>query len=54
MNNEKINNMESTTTKQLQKELSTLENKKGVVSNEEIKRIIELRNEIVFRDVWKF
>ena len=42
------------TIKEIKKRINEIETKKGVVSNEEIKELIDLRNELVFRTVWNF
>jgi hypothetical protein len=42
------------TIKEIEKRITEIETKKGVVSNEEIKELIDLRSELSFRLNWNF
>ena len=42
------------TIKEIKKRITEIETKKGYVSNEEMKELIDLRNELILRTVWNF
>ena len=42
------------TIKEIKVRINEIETKKGYVSNEEIKELIDLRSELVLRTVWNF
>lgn len=46
--------MKTMTIKEIKNRINEIETKKGYVSNEEIKELIDLRAELVVRTVWNF